>query len=490
MVTEVLRMANYKNILCVIFSALMLCASFAFAGISQPIGQVTLVIGTGHRIDTGGNKSVIRKGDSLHEGDKLETRAGGHVHIRFIDGALVSVRPSSKLTVEAYNKDETGASGVIRFKLDAGTMRSVTGQWGEANHDRFRLNTPIAAIGIRGTDFVVQAETDRVRVVVQSGAIVMAPLDGIQCQQSGLGVCNTTAAKRLSAEMGDVMLELRRRQTAPELIQLRDLLPAERLQSGEPIKEKTNEQGKEQPIKSSSQDKNPNTLQVENATNQNVAQKLPLLAQEKITPPIEVERVPAPLPPVAEPEVVTPPTQPIVTPPIIKNSQLSWARMYPAWVGDNLSKSYTEASAGRQVTVGNSNGQYLLYRKGDADDIDMRSIFASGLGRVNFNLEFSQANLVRDGVSEIAKVQSGTLGIDFSKRQFDTAISVSNEKTGIVKIEAQGEINRFTGIMFGGDINKDGRVVGALSTDGQEAGLAFDRQTDKGLVSGITLWGR
>ena len=35
-------------------------------------------------------------------------------------------------------------------------MRSITGQWGEAARDRFRLNTPIAAIGVRGTDFIVE----------------------------------------------------------------------------------------------------------------------------------------------------------------------------------------------------------------------------------------------------------------------------------------------------------------------------------------------
>ena len=38
-------------------------------------------------------------------GDEIETRANGHVHIRFIDDALVSVRPNSRLSIERYDFD-------------------------------------------------------------------------------------------------------------------------------------------------------------------------------------------------------------------------------------------------------------------------------------------------------------------------------------------------------------------------------------------------
>ena len=48
-------------------------------------------------------------------------------------------------------------------------MRSVTGQWGEASRDRFRLNTPIAAIGVKGTDFVVKVENGKTFASVLSG---------------------------------------------------------------------------------------------------------------------------------------------------------------------------------------------------------------------------------------------------------------------------------------------------------------------------------
>ncbi|MFM8637711.1 MAG: ATP-binding cassette domain-containing protein, partial [Betaproteobacteria bacterium] len=52
-------------------------------------------------------------------------------------------------------------------------VRSITGQWGEAAKDRFRLNTPLAAIGVKGTDFAVRVEPDKTAAAVYTGAIVL-----------------------------------------------------------------------------------------------------------------------------------------------------------------------------------------------------------------------------------------------------------------------------------------------------------------------------
>jgi hypothetical protein len=473
-------MANCKNIALQAFGVLLLCALFAPAMASQPVGQVTLVIGNGSKTSLNGQTAALRKGDALKEGDRIETGQGGHVHIRFVDGAQVSVRPLSRLAVESYRQDDSPTGG-MRLKLETGTVRSVTGKWGEENHDRFRLNTPIAAIGIRGTDFMVRSEAERVRVTVQSGAIVMAPLDGALCQQSGLGVCNTPSAKRLSAEMGDVMLELRHRQSAPELIPLRDLLPSERLQNDPAPKQSSVGTNKTKDNTSSNVlDSNPNVLNTEKTANNNVA-LVPV-----VTPvPEDKKEIPVLPQPAVTPPVVTPP------PAVEIKRTLTWAHMYPAWIGDNLSKGYAEVQAGKQATVGTLSGQYILLRDGGSD-VDMRPVFASTQGKIAFSLDAGSASLLRNGAAERASITNGKLSVDFTNRTFDTSLSVFHDATGLVNIQSEGDINRYTGIMIGrnNDVNGSGRVVGALSTDGKEAGLAFDRQVDQGLISGITLWSR
>ena len=129
----------------------------------------------------------------------------------------------------------------------------------------------------------------------------------------------------------------------------------------------------------------------------------------------------------------------------------------------------------------------------EGETLDMRPLFSSGLGKVAFNLDSSHANLIKtNGVYEQAQVRDSALSVDFTSRTFDTSLSVFHDETGLVNINSKGEVNRFTGIMLGrnNDIKGNGRVVGALSLDGKEAGLTFERQVDQGLISGITLWSR
>jgi hypothetical protein len=88
----------------------------------------------------------------------------------------------------------------VRLSLDSGEARSISGAASQAAKDRFRLNTPLVAIGVKGTDFVTQVSKETIRVTVNQGAIVMAPYDG-GCKAEALGVCTTAHAKELTAKM-------------------------------------------------------------------------------------------------------------------------------------------------------------------------------------------------------------------------------------------------------------------------------------------------
>ena len=77
----------------------------------------------------------------------------------------------------------------------ATTATALTfGAAAQAAKDRFRLNTPLVAIGVKGTDFVTQTSQEGTRVMVNQGAIVMAPFDQ-GCRADALGVCATSRAQ-------------------------------------------------------------------------------------------------------------------------------------------------------------------------------------------------------------------------------------------------------------------------------------------------------
>lgn len=124
------------------------------------VGEATLVIGQAQIVALARSRKPVERGPLVRVGDAIQTQIGGHVHLRFVDGGRVSVRPSSRLQIENYaHSEQQPQLSAIKFRLDEGVVRSITGSWGEAR-ERFRLNTPLAAIGVKGTDFIVRATSD------------------------------------------------------------------------------------------------------------------------------------------------------------------------------------------------------------------------------------------------------------------------------------------------------------------------------------------
>ena len=165
------------------------------------VGEITLVVGQFEVQRPAGPAQNLAKGDAILEGDIIKTTANGHVHIRFIDGGLVSVRPNSVFTIHEFRFNPAQpATSVVRLSLDRGEVRSISGQATHEAKDRFRLNTPLVAIGVKGTDFTTQATQGATRVTVNQGAIVMAPFDQ-NCKAQALGVCSGSRARELTADM-------------------------------------------------------------------------------------------------------------------------------------------------------------------------------------------------------------------------------------------------------------------------------------------------
>ena len=109
---------------------LMCLASVAMA--SQVVGEVTLTIGKS-KIERSTQEAEPQKGGSVQEGDVIRTSDNGHVHIRFIDGARVSVRPNSVFRIHEFKYSPADpAASVVRLSLDSGEARSISGAAAQA----------------------------------------------------------------------------------------------------------------------------------------------------------------------------------------------------------------------------------------------------------------------------------------------------------------------------------------------------------------------
>jgi len=186
-------------------------SAMAMAG----VGEVIFTVGDAK---VAGASAPLKRGDTLEVGQTLLTGANGHIHIRFIDQAFVSVRPGSELHIEQYIYDQaTPDNNRIKFSLVKGTSRFITGKAGQAAKQNFRLNTPVAAVGIRGTDFVTQATSDITRVAVQQGGVTISPFNQ-DCSAQALGACAGVQARDLAGSLSDAFLEVKT-QGAVQLVQ-------------------------------------------------------------------------------------------------------------------------------------------------------------------------------------------------------------------------------------------------------------------------------
>lgn len=485
------------------------------------VGEATLVIGVAKVISADGVARTVDRGSAIKVGDRIETGAGGHVHLRFVDGGRVSVRPSSRLLVENYSRaTDANTLTAIKFRLDEGVVRSITGTWGEAERDRFRINTPVAAIGVKGTDFVVKSDVNTTLASVYTGAIMLTPLVSQGCQAS-LGPCLNGSEKLLSEDMKGQMLSLGRQQATPQLVPAVDLLAqrltrttlAELAPRPDPTLKNEGNPGPmaagrtelvaEKTMVSESRVIDMVATQVASAAQpapveqpvKPVTEPLPVEIVKPVIPvaPVEpespvvvvVQPVPVPAPvPAPVPVPIVQPIEPVVLPPVV--NQLVWVRTIGgAAAGDTISISFADAiKSGRSGTVG--NGALSLYRQ-----TGNSLLLASADTSASFRLAGSSAQLIRpEGrgtVSETVQVYNGMLNVNFANATYATSLDVANPRIGTNAIASNGVIQP-NGVMLGQGGNA--YTAGALSLDGKEAGYFFEKTLAAGQLTGITLWGR
>ena len=437
----------------------------AFAATNQlnaSVGKVTLVLGQATLVSSNGVTSALQKGSSVKPGDRIETAGGGHVHIRFVDDALVSVRPSSRLIIEEYEYNPTKVlDSQVRFKLEKGVARAISGAAAESAKERFRLNTPLVAIGVRGTDFVVNSQLDQTTAHVNQGAIVMAPL-GAGCQASALGPCNTSAATLVSAQMGNVLAEYKDGLGQPEL---KPYFVRSTYFAAAPDPD----------VRSAKSPASPAKVDVAAKPDNSVIQVTSVVSGGIFTAAVEdLPHVPGPVePPVLPPTPPAPPAPPA----------LVWGHWVKPTGSGDFSEPFRVAALGRDVTVGNND--YVLYRT--PSDPGLTAIQPS-LGTVGFQLQQAHA-LFRPwgGVNQEATTGTGTLSINFATRQFQTQLELNHAAAGAHTLASQGVV--LSDGMFGGATATQ-KVIGATTLDGKNAGYMFEKNVDSGVFNGITLWAR
>ena len=155
----------------------------------------------------------------VEEGTTIKTGSDGHIYLKTVDDGLLIVRPNSEARIVSYHIDKKDPGNTrIKLELTSGVARSVSGNAVKLARQNFRFNTPVAAIGVRGTDFTVFTTKDTTRVVVADGGIVVSGFDGA-CLPQGAGPCEGGTAAELFARQQGMLLQINKGQGKPQVLQ-------------------------------------------------------------------------------------------------------------------------------------------------------------------------------------------------------------------------------------------------------------------------------
>ena len=154
-------------------------------------GKIVLVTGKAEALSTDGKRRKLKRGGPFYEGDTIETQRKSFVKLKYTDGGVMLLRPATKLIVEKYKFPKKGAGKAVT-NLVKGGLRAVTGVIAKRNRDNYRVKTPAATMGVRGTDFTVRFCNGDCNDLEDYGA--PAPDDGVYTGVNKGGIVMTNAA--------------------------------------------------------------------------------------------------------------------------------------------------------------------------------------------------------------------------------------------------------------------------------------------------------
>jgi hypothetical protein len=154
---------------------------------AEPAGKVVLATGqaSASAVDSL-EMRLLTRDDPVYSGEVVSSGPNSYVNLKFNDGGLTLLRPNSRFLIESYadpgappapeparqpvpasptqqtlpttvttTEPDANVGGRAFFRLLKGGFRAVSGLIGKADPGEYRISTPVATIGIRGTDYYV-----------------------------------------------------------------------------------------------------------------------------------------------------------------------------------------------------------------------------------------------------------------------------------------------------------------------------------------------
>jgi len=117
----------------------------------EAIGTVSRIQGEASATRTGATRALSLNA-SVFLNETVATAETARLEVTFTDNTRLTLGEKAKLTLDSYVFDSAAGSGTIKFGL-VGAFRFVSGQVSKLASADVSVTTPVAIVGIRGTEF-------------------------------------------------------------------------------------------------------------------------------------------------------------------------------------------------------------------------------------------------------------------------------------------------------------------------------------------------
>ena len=145
-----------------------LCAAGNPAAAADNIGQAVGLTPAANGTVAG----VLSVGTPVYRDETIRTGPSGVVELKFLDETNLALGASSSVKLDQFVYAGNGTADKVVVALGRGAFRFATGA---SPKKAYVIQTPLAAIGVRGTNFTAEITATYERYTIWEGEIILCP---------------------------------------------------------------------------------------------------------------------------------------------------------------------------------------------------------------------------------------------------------------------------------------------------------------------------
>lgn len=150
----------------VVTAVLSIGLTFTQAQAQQRAAEVIRISGSASAVSATGESRTLSEGADLFRGDRIETAEDSSIAMKFTDDSVFNLGEDAAMSVDAYAYQEGSASNSFSSSIFKGVFRFVSGFIARSRSRSMGVRTPVATIGIRGTQVAGEVDASSARIML------------------------------------------------------------------------------------------------------------------------------------------------------------------------------------------------------------------------------------------------------------------------------------------------------------------------------------